>query len=165
MCNDAALLALRQKQPAVQLENFELAILRNIAGHGNSAVKLSENERRVVAYHEAGHAVAGWFSKHADQLLKVLTWHSNIFRTQKINIVSSPLKFQITILPLGDSLGHTQFLSQELNLYTKEQLMDQLVVTMGGRVAEEMIFGKVTTGAVHDLQRVTKIAYESVQQK
>jgi AFG3 family protein len=65
-------------------------------------------------------------------------------------------------LPLGDSLGHTQFLSRELNLYTGEQLMDLLVVSMGGRVAEKMIFGKVTTGAVHDLQKVTNIAYESV---
>jgi AFG3 family protein len=73
------------------------------------------------------------------------------------------LKFQITILPQGDSLGHTQFLSKELNLYTEEQLMDLLIVAMGGRVSENMVFGKVTTGAVHDLQRVTKIAYESVR--
>lgn len=71
MCNDAAILAIRQNQPAVGMEDFELAILRSAAGHGNSAVKLSGHERRVVAYHEAGHAVAGWFSKHADQLLKV----------------------------------------------------------------------------------------------
>ena len=72
------------------------------------------------------------------------------------------LKLQITILPQGDSLGHTMFLSKELNLYTEEQLMDLLVVAMGGRVSEDMTFGKVTTGAVHDLQRVTKIAYELV---
>jgi ATP-dependent Zn protease len=72
VCNDAAILAIRQNQHVVNTENFELAILRTLTGHGSSTVKLSEHERRVVAYHEAGHAVAGWFSEHADQLLKVL---------------------------------------------------------------------------------------------
>jgi AFG3 family protein len=71
VCNDAAILAIRQNQTAVGKEDFELAILRSVVGHGNSAVKLSGHERLVVAYHEAGHAVAGWFSKHADQLIKV----------------------------------------------------------------------------------------------
>ncbi|PIO71955.1 ATP-dependent metallopeptidase HflB [Teladorsagia circumcincta] len=96
---------------------------------------LQPEEKRTVAYHEAGHAVAGWFLEHADPLLKV------------------------SIIPRGKGLGYAQYLPKEQYLYSKEQLLDRMCMTMGGRVSEEIFFGRITTGAQDDLQKVTQMAY------
>ena len=96
-------------------------------------------EREVIAYHEAGHAVAGWFLEHADPLVKV------------------------SIVPRGvAALGYAQYLPKEQFLYTEEQLTDEMCMTLGGRVAEDIVFGKVSTGALSDLERITKMAYGMV---
>ena len=92
-------------------------------------------ERKTVAYHEAGHAVAGWFLEHANPLLK------------------------ITIIPRSKgSLGFAQYLPEEINLYTKEAIIDQIKVALGGRVSEQITFGKITTGASDDIKKITQMA-------
>ncbi|KAL0200557.1 hypothetical protein M9458_003744, partial [Cirrhinus mrigala] len=96
---------------------------------------LQPEEKKTVAYHEAGHAVAGWFLEHADPLLKV------------------------SIIPRGKGLGYAQYLPKEQYLYTKEQLLDRMCMTLGGRVSEEIFFGRITTGAQDDLKKVTQSAY------
>jgi len=99
---------------------------------------LNPDEKKTVAYHEAGHAVAGWFLEHADPLLKV------------------------SIIPRGKGLGYAQYLPKEQHLYTTEQLLDRMCMNLGGRVSEEMFFGKITTGAQDDLEKVTQSAYAQV---
>ncbi|KAB7499360.1 AFG3-like protein 1 [Armadillidium nasatum] len=101
---------------------------------------LQPNEKKTVAYHEAGHAVCGWFLEHADPLLKV------------------------SIIPRGKGLGYAQYLPKEQYLFTQEQLFDRMCVMLGGRVSEQIFFGKVTTGAQDDLQKVTKSAYAQIVQ-
>merc|ERR1712070_507748 len=102
---------------------------------------LSKRERTTVAYHEAGHAIAGWFLEYADPLLKV------------------------SIIPRGSAaLGYAQYLPKEMYLYTEEQIQDRMCMTYGGRVAEQIFFNKVTTGAQDDLNKITKMAYSSVTQ-
>ncbi|MBN3278839.1 AFG32 protein, partial [Polyodon spathula] len=101
---------------------------------------LQPTEKKTVAYHEAGHAVAGWFLEHADPLLKV------------------------SIIPRGKGLGYAQYLPKEQYLYTREQLLDRMCMTLGGRVSEEIFFGRITTGAQDDLKKVTQSAYAQIVQ-
>lgn len=119
-----------------------------------------------MAYHEAGHAVAGWFLEHADPLLKVklhsitcilILW-CHFKCTQ-----SYDRSFQVSIIPRGKGLGYAQYLPKEQYLYTKEQLLDRMCMTLGGRVSEEIFFGRITTGAQDDLKKVTQSAYAQVR--
>lgn len=136
VCNEAAIVAARQSKSAVEMPDFEAAIDRVIGGLEKKTSLMSPEERRTVAYHEAGHAVAGWFLEHADPLLKV------------------------TIVPRSSgALGFAQYLPKELKLFTKEALVDKICMALGGRVAEELNFGRITTGAADDLDKVTQMAY------
>lgn len=138
VCNEAALIAARYLSDKVNLKHFEQAIERVIGGLEKKTQVLQPEEKKTVAYHEAGHAVAGWFLEHADPLLKV------------------------SIIPRGRGLGYAQYLPKEQYLYSKEQLFDRMCMTMGGRVAEEIFFGRITTGAQDDLSKITKSAYSQV---
>ena len=139
VCNEAALLAARDGKDAVEMIDFERAIDRVIGGLEKKNKLISPDEKKIVAYHEAGHAVAGWFREYTDPVVKV------------------------SIVPRGmAALGYAQSLPQERYLYTKEALVDRMVMTMGGRVAEEIIFGQITTGAQNDLEKITKLAYAMV---
>ncbi|WP_412060451.1 ATP-dependent zinc metalloprotease FtsH [Rubrivirga sp. IMCC45206] len=139
VCNEAALLAARDGKDAVEMIDFERAIDRVIGGLEKKNKLISPEEKRIVAYHEAGHAVAGWFREYTDPVVKV------------------------SIVPRGmAALGYAQSLPQERYLYTREALVDRMVMTMGGRVAEEIIFGQITTGAQNDLEKITKMAYAMV---
>lgn len=138
VCNEAALIAARYLADKVNLKHFEQASERVIGGLEKKTQVLQPEEKKTVAYHEAGHAVAGWFLEHADPLLKV------------------------SIIPRGRGLGYAQYLPKEQYLYSKEQLFDRMCMTMGGRVAEEIFFGRITTGAQDDLSKITKSAYSQV---
>ncbi|KAJ1355473.1 Paraplegin [Parelaphostrongylus tenuis] len=138
VCNEAALIAARDASDEISEKNFEQAIERVVAGMEKKSQVLQPDEKRTVAYHEAGHAIAGWFLEHADPLLKV------------------------SIIPRGKGLGYAQYLPKEQYLYSKEQLLDRMCMTLGGRVSEEIFFGRITTGAQDDLQKVTQIAYSQV---
>jgi AFG3 family protein len=139
VCNEAALIAARHMCDEVRENHFEMAIERVIAGLEKKSRVLSPEEKRTVAYHEAGHAVAGWFLEHADPLLKV------------------------SIIPRGvAALGYAQYLPRDQYLYSTHQLLDRMCMTLGGRVSEEIFFGVITTGAHDDLQKVTKMAYAQV---
>jgi len=140
VANEAALIAAREAQPAIFLKHFEAAIERVVAGMEKKTNVLQPAEKKTVAYHEAGHAVAGWFLEHADPLLKV------------------------SIIPRGKGLGYAQYLPKEQYLFTQEQLFDRMCVMLGGRVSESIFFGKVTTGAQDDLQKVTRSAYAQIVQ-
>uniref|UniRef100_A0A8C8S0A3 AAA+ ATPase domain-containing protein n=1 Tax=Pelusios castaneus TaxID=367368 RepID=A0A8C8S0A3_9SAUR len=140
VCNEAALIAARYLEPCVAERHFEQAIERVIAGLEKKSQVLQLNEKTTVAYHEAGHAVVGWFLEHADPLLKV------------------------SIIPRGQGLGYAQYLPQEQYLYSKEQLFDRMCVMLGGRVAEQLFFGRITTGAQDDLRKVTQSAYAQIVQ-
>ena len=139
VCNEAALIAARKNKKTVSMPDFQDAIDRTIGGLEKKNKIISSDERRIVAYHEAGHAVTGWFLKNAHPLLKV------------------------TIVPRGvAALGYAQYIPKEQFLYTTEQLEDEVCMALGGRVAEDIIFDKVSTGALNDLEKVTKIAYSMV---
>ncbi len=139
VCNEAALIAARRDKTAVDMQDFQDAIDRVIGGLEKKNKIISPEEKKIVAYHEAGHAVAGWFLEHADPLVKV------------------------SIVPRGvAALGYAQYLPKEQFLYTTEQLIDEMCMTLGGRAAEEIIFGKISTGALSDLERITKMAYSMV---
>lgn len=138
ICNEAALIAARDSNESITLKNFEQAIERVIAGMEKKTNVLQPEEKRTVAYHEAGHAVSGWFLEHADPLLKV------------------------SIIPRGKGLGYAQYLPKDQYLLTKEQLFDRMCMTLGGRVSEELFFGRITTGAQDDLQKVTQSAYSQI---
>lgn len=139
VCNEAALIAARRDKEAVDLQDFQDAIDRVIGGLEKKNKIISPEEKKIVAYHEAGHAVAGWFLEHADPLVKV------------------------SIVPRGvAALGYAQYLPKEQFLYQAEQLLDEMCMTLSGRAAEEIVFGKVSTGALSDLERVTKLAYSMV---
>jgi len=140
VCNEAALIAARELGPNIVLKHFEAAIERVVAGMEKKTNVLQPEEKRTVAYHEAGHAVAGWFLEHADPLLKV------------------------SIIPRGKGLGYAQYLPKEQYLYTTEQLFDRMCMTLGGRAAETIFFNRITTGAQDDLQKVTKSAYSQITQ-
>ena len=139
VCNEAALIAARKNKEAVDMEDFQDAIDRVIGGLEKKTKIISPDEKKIVAYHEAGHAVAGWFLEHADPLVKV------------------------SIVPRGiAALGYAQYLPKEQFLYQTEQLIDEMCMTLGGRAAEQIIFGKISTGALSDLERITKMAYSMV---
>ena len=139
VCNEAALIAARRDKKAVDMDDFNDAIDRVIGGLEKKSKIISPEEKKIVAYHEAGHAVAGWFLEHADPLVKV------------------------SIVPRGvAALGYAQYLPKEQFLYQTEQLMDEMCMTLGGRAAEQIIFGKISTGALSDLERITKLAYSIV---
>ncbi|MEM7548978.1 MAG: ATP-dependent zinc metalloprotease FtsH [Bacteroidota bacterium] len=139
VCNEAALIAARRNKSEVHMVDFHDAIDRVIGGLEKKNKIISPEEKKIVAYHEAGHAVAGWFLEHADPLVKV------------------------SIVPRGvAALGYAQYLPKEQFLYQTEQLFDEMCMTMGGRAAEEIIFKKISTGALSDLERVTKMAYSIV---
>src|SRR6478609_1211962 len=139
VCNEAALIAARRDKKEVDIQDFQDAIDRVIGGLEKKTKIISPEEKRIVAYHEAGHAVAGWFLEHADPLVKV------------------------SIVPRGvAALGYAQYLPKEQFLYQTEQLMDEMCMAFGGRVAEDIVFGKISTGALSDLERITKMAYSMV---
>ncbi len=139
VCNEAALIAARRNKVAVEMTDFQEAMDRVIGGLEKKNKLISPEEKNIVAHHEAGHAIAGWFLEHANPLVKV------------------------SIVPRGvAALGYAQYLPKEQFLYRTEQLMDEMCVTLGGRAAEEIIFGKVSTGAQNDLERITKLAYSMV---
>lgn len=139
VCNEAALIAARKEGTVVTMEHFEGAIDRIIGGLEKKNKVISKLERRTVAYHESGHAVAGWFLEHAEPLLKV------------------------TIVPRGTAaLGFAQYVPNENLLMTKEQLFDMTCMTLGGRASEQVLLGKISTGAQNDLEKVTKMTYAQV---
>ena len=141
VCNEAALIAARGDESAVHLKDFEQAIERVIGGVERKSKVLSAEEKRVVAYHEAGHAVCGWYLKYADPLLKV------------------------SIIPRGQgALGYAQYLPGDIFLLSEQQLRDRMTMSLGGRVSEELHFSSVTSGASDDFKKVTNMATAMVTQ-
>lgn len=139
ICNEAALIAARQGKEFVTMQDFNDAIDRVIGGLEKKNKIISPEEKKIIAYHEAGHAVCGWFLEHAHPLVKV------------------------SIVPRGvAALGYAQYLPREQYLYTVDQMNDQIVGLFGGRAAEQLIFGQISTGAQNDLERVTKMVYSMV---
>lgn len=139
MCNEAALIAARKSRKFVTMTDFHAAIDRIVGGLEKKNKLISPEEKKIVAYHEAGHAIAGWFLEHAHPLIKV------------------------SIVPRGiAALGYAQYLPKEQFLYQEDQLLDELTMALGGRAAEEIVFGKISTGALSDLERITKLAYSMV---
>jgi cell division protease FtsH len=138
ICNEAALIAARQEKEGVEMSNFYDAIDRVIAGLEKKSKIISHEEKVIVAYHEAGHATASWFLKYADTLMKV------------------------SIVPRGKSLGAAWYMPEEHLIFTKEQFLDRICMALGGRAAEEITFGKISSGALDDLEKVTKQAYSMV---
>ncbi|MDR1115868.1 MAG: ATP-dependent zinc metalloprotease FtsH [Tannerella sp.] len=138
VCNEAALIAARNGKQFVQKEDFMSAVDRIVGGLEKRSKIMTENERRSIAYHEAGHASLSWLLEYANPLVKV------------------------TIVPRGKALGAAWYLPEERQITTREQLLDEMCATLGGRAAEEVFFGVVSTGASNDLERVTKQAYAMV---
>ena len=139
VCNESALIAARKNKNSIEMVDFQDAIDRVIGGLEKKNKIISPEEKKIVAYHEAGHAVAGWYLEHADPLVKV------------------------SIVPRGiAALGYAQYLPKEQFLYQTDQLLDEMCMALGGRAAEEIIFGKISTGALSDLERITKMAYSIV---
>mgnify|MGYP001200181794 FL=1 len=139
VCNESALIAARKNKNFVEMDDFQDAIDRVIGGLEKKSKIISPEEKKIVAYHEAGHAITGWFLKYADPLVKV------------------------SIVPRGiAALGYAQYLPKEQYLYQTEQLLDDMCMALGGRAAEELVFGKISTGALSDLERITKMAYSMV---
>ena len=139
VCNEAALIAARKDKSAVEMQDFQDAIDRTIGGLEKKNKIISKEEKKIIAWHEAGHAVVGWNLKHADPLVKV------------------------TIVPRGvAALGYAQYLPKEQFLHTRDQMLDSMCMTLGGRAAEDIIFEKISTGAQNDLERITKMAYAMI---
>jgi len=139
VCNEAALIAARKGKDAVEMEDFQDAVDRVIGGLEKKSKIILPEEKKIIAYHEAGHAICGWYLEHAYPLLKV------------------------TIVPRGTAaLGYAQYTPKEQYLYNTDQLMDQVCMTLGGRASEEIFFNKISTGAQNDLQQITRIAYAMV---
>ena len=138
VCNEAALIAARHNKKYVSREDFLAAIDRIIGGLERKNKIISDEEKRVIAYHEAGHATVSWILENASPLIKV------------------------TIIPRGKSLGAAWYLPEERQITTREQMMDELSAMLGGRVSEQINFGEVSTGALNDLERATKMAYAMV---
>jgi cell division protease FtsH len=138
VCNEAALIAARKDKKAVGKEDFLDAIDRIIAGLERRNKLITSSEKRAIAYHECGHAIVSWLLKHASPLVKV------------------------TIVPRGKALGSAWYLPEERNLTTTEQMLDEMSAALGGRAAEQLIFNKISTGALNDLEKVTKQAYAMV---
>lgn len=138
MCNEAALIAARKNKKKVEKQDFLDAVDRIIGGLEKKNKIITKAEKKVIAYHEAGHASVSWLVEHASPLIKV------------------------TIVPRGRSLGAAWYLPEERQITTKEQMLDEMCAALGGRAAEEIIFGKVSTGALSDLEKITKQAYAMV---
>ncbi len=139
VCNEAALVAARREKKAVSLDDFNYALDRVIGGLEKKNKLISPSEKQIIAYHEAGHAICGWFLEHASPLVKV------------------------TIVPRGiGTLGYAQYLPKEEYITRTEQLLDRMCMTLGGRAAESVTFDKISTGAQNDLDQVTKMAYSMV---
>ncbi len=139
VCNEAALIAARRNKEEVDMDDFNYALDRVIGGLEKKNKLISPEEKEIIAYHEAGHAVCGWYLEHASPLVKV------------------------TIVPRGiGTLGYAQYLPKDEYITRTEALLDRMCMTFGGRAAEEVIFGKVSTGAQNDLDQVTKMAYSMV---
>lgn len=139
VCNEAALIAARRNKKQVEMDDFNYALDRVIGGLEKKNKIISPNEKKIIAYHEAGHAICGWFLEHASPLVKV------------------------TIVPRGiGTLGYAQYLPKEEYITRTEQLLDRMCMTFGGRAAENVVFGKISTGAQSDLDQVTKMAYSMI---
>ncbi len=138
ICNEAALIAARQDKKEIGKQDFLDAVDRIIGGLEKKNKIISVHEKQVIAYHEAGHAAVSWLLEHASPLVKV------------------------TIVPRGRSLGAAWYLPEERQITTTEQLMDEMCATLGGRAAEEIVFGKISTGALSDLEKITKQAYAMI---
>ena len=138
VCNEAALIAARQSKPFVEKQDFLDAVDRIIGGLEKKNKIISKEERRAIAFHESGHATVSWLLEHASPLLKV------------------------SIIPRGKALGAAWYLPEERQLTSTEQLMDEMSSALGGRAAEELIFNQISTGALNDLEKVTKQAYAMV---
>jgi ATP-dependent metalloprotease FtsH len=138
VCNEAALVAARKNKAQVERQDFLDAVDRIIGGLEKKNKIISVEEKKTIAYHEGGHATVSWLLEYANPLLKV------------------------TIVPRGRALGAAWYLPEERQITTREQLMDELAATLGGRASEEIVFGKISTGALNDLERVTKQAYAMV---
>jgi len=138
ICNEAALIAARANKKQVTRQDFLDAVDRIIAGLEKKNKIITPAEKRVIAFHEAGHATVSWMCEHASPLIKV------------------------TIVPRGRSLGAAWYLPEERQITTTEQIVDEMCATLGGRAAEEIIFGKISTGALSDLEKITRQAYASI---
>ncbi|MDG1476060.1 MAG: peptidase M41, partial [Vicingaceae bacterium] len=138
ICNEAAVIAARANKKKVVKQDFLDAVDRIVGGLEKKNKIISDHERKAIAYHEAGHAAVSWLVKYANPLIKV------------------------TIIPRGRSLGAAWYLPEERQITTTEQLLDEMAATLGGRAAEEVMFGKISTGALSDLEKVTKQAYAMV---
>jgi len=134
ICNEAALIAARKKKTSVQKQDFLDAVDRIIGGLEKKNKIITKQEKKTIAYHEAGHATVSWMLEHANPLVKV------------------------TIVPRGRSLGAAWYLPEERSLTTTEQILDEMCAALGGRAAEKIIFNKISTGALSDLEKVTRQA-------
>ena len=139
VCNEAALIAARRSKTGVDMTDFNYALDKVIGGLERKSRIIAPEEKKIIAYHEAGHAICGWFLEHAMPLLKV------------------------TIVPRGiGTLGYAQYLPKDEYITRTEALLDRMCMTMGGRAAEEIVFNKISTGAQSDLDQVTRMAYAMV---
>ncbi|HKK88812.1 MAG TPA: ATP-dependent zinc metalloprotease FtsH [Saprospiraceae bacterium] len=139
VCNEAALVAARRNKKQVEMDDFNYALDRVIGGLEKKNKIIAPQEKEIIAFHEAGHAICGWFLEYASPLVKV------------------------TIVPRGiGTLGYAQYLPKEEHITRTEQLLDRMCMTLGGRAAEDIIFGKISTGAQNDLDRVTRMAYNMI---
>lgn len=139
VCNEAALIAARKNKTQIEMQDFQDAIDRVIGGLEKKNKIISPEEKQIIAYHESGHAIVGWFLEGLDPLVKV------------------------SIVPRGvAALGYAQYLPKDQYLYTTEQMENMMCMTLGGRVAEDITFGRISTGAQNDLERITKMAYAMV---
>jgi cell division protease FtsH len=138
VCNEAALIAARKNKKAIQKQDFLDAIDRIVGGLERRSKIISPQEKRTIAYHESGHATVSWMLKHANPLLKV------------------------TIIPRGRALGAAWYLPEERQITTVEQMMDEMASALGGRAAEELMIGQISSGAMNDLEKVTRQAYAMV---
>ncbi|TKG91148.1 ATP-dependent metallopeptidase FtsH/Yme1/Tma family protein [Puteibacter caeruleilacunae] len=138
VCNESALIAARRNKDVIEKQDFLDAVDRIIGGLEKKNKIISQQEKKTIAFHEAGHATVSWLLEHAHPLVKV------------------------TIVPRGKALGAAWYLPDERSISTKEQMLDEMCATLGGRAAEEVVFGKISSGAQNDLERVTKQAYAMV---
>lgn len=138
VCNEAALIAARNKKKFVEKEDFMNAVDRIVGGLEKKNKIITQDEKRAIAIHEAGHATLSWFLQHANPLVKV------------------------TIVPRGKALGAAWYLPEERQITTKEQMLDEMCALLGGRAAEELFIGQISSGAMNDLERVTKQAYAMI---
>jgi cell division protease FtsH len=138
VCNEAALTAARKNKPEIDKQDFLDAVDRIIGGLEKKGMMISQEEKKNTAYHEAGHATVSWLLPHANPL------------------------FKVTIVPRGRALGAAWYLPDERHTETKEQMLDEMCSLIGGRAAEDIIYGQPSTGAISDLERLTKMAYAMV---